>query len=162
MLLLPPRQRPPDFPQQVENLRLRLLQQILKLDDVTTSGPAPVKPAVQPLSQADKDAIVEILGNQASNPFSHPQDVFDELVRTAGLSEIEQFNGKWAGDALADARKLVDWATGFRKEFPAGTSRAGESTLGALIQALLEKRPVRRDQKTLISIILDHELVPGE
>ena len=113
------------------------------------------------VDEAERVAILDILVRLASDTFSFskPQEYFQDLVEAATLPDLGNFAGKWQGNPEADARRLMDWVTSHKKLFPVGHPRVGEPTLGWLLKTVLDKNPSSDDGRTLMNIILKHNLI---
>lgn len=109
------------------------------------------------LSTGERDWVIALLVRQARDPFLNtPQEFFQDLVRAA---DLPGFAGQWRGDPGADASRLIQWVTEIKTEFPGNHPRSGETTLGWLLKALLDKGHSVEDTRILVQIILDHNLI---
>jgi len=106
----------------------------------------------------DNDALTRIVADRAGDPLSGtPQDFFQNLVASAHLPEKWRLSisGRWSGNALYDARKLIDWAI-LRKVNPDDTRF---TTLGAILRALLDQDLSPDDARTVAAAIVGDKLI---
>jgi V8-like Glu-specific endopeptidase len=105
-----------------------------------------------------KDGLVEILANRASLAlFGTEQDFFQNLVASSNLPTeyVRGISGGFRGNADYDARRLVDFALGFKVNL----NDPHYTVLGSIIVALLKQRPSPEDARTLVAILLGYKLV---
>lgn len=109
-----------------------------------------------PISFADRERLVRALSEQALGAPQGPTHYYRSLVAAADLPPQfrGQIAGAWSGDATADARSLVNWAS-VKGVNPADPRYA---TLGSLLLPFLEG--VGADQRAeTVALIVVHRLV---
>ena len=113
------------------------------------------------LSHNEIDKLVDILADQAATSMAlSPQGYFRDLVRRTKLPSKwkRRLAGAWTGDPESDARKLVEWAEA------KGINPAERelTTLGTLLQVLLEDDVGLEERSWLAALITVHKLYRDE
>jgi len=111
------------------------------------------------ISDADRNAIVDILTTHAANPLESdtPQVFFGKLILSSNLPHpwMASIAGKWTGDAEWNALRLVEWAI-LKKVNPQDQRL---TTIGAILYALLRQELPPDEARTVVAIMVGYGLI---
>jgi hypothetical protein len=118
-------------------------------------GATPSEPCI--IDAATTDKLVLMLAKQANSSGIGAKGFLKDFVRRMQLPEKWELMraDNWKGDALADARDLIEWSCD-KEGWPPGEGRDGYTVLGCLLEALLEDVG---DSQFLIKIIVEKSLI---
>jgi hypothetical protein len=139
--------------------RLHRMKQMLKLDELRPSTKPPPVAARTELTIAEKEEVISVINQHASLTalYSEPQVFFNDLVSRAALPDRGALAGVWQGNPKVDANKLLEHATATL--YPPEHERAGQNTLGWVLDAVASYDMSLQLKKILWELILKHNLI---